>query len=179
MVQRATNVIVGELREVVVPPTYCLEWTRHEKGDDLVGVGKCREGLGCGHRDGEQQTSRALVAYGAQRYAGGGTCGDSVVDEHDHGAGHVQRRTAAPVGRDSPGELLTLSGYHVAEVVTVQSPAPQHRRVPDRRAALRQRTQGKFRLLRVGKLASNKDVEPTIQGGRHFGRDGNAATGET
>lgn len=155
------------------------ERPRGLQGDHRIGdAAQGRDGLGRGHRDGQDDTPGPSTSQDLDGGAGGGAGGQPVVDNDDGAAGDGQRRAGAAVAGQAPFQLGPFGPDDAGQVVGWQPDAGDQRLVEQHGAVLAEDAQGQLGLPGAAQLADDQDLQRRLQGPGDLCRDEDTAAGQ-
>jgi hypothetical protein len=170
------HLLVGRLREVLVPQPDRAELARREQAHDVVGsLAQVLAHGGVGNRRGGHDARRLVGPHGVQRRQHRRTRGQSVVDEDDRAACEIGRGPVTAVGLLAALELAPLLGVDRLDPLGGQVQRLDHGRVEDADAARGDRSERVLLVAGHAELAHEEDVERSLQRARDLVRDGHPA----
>ena len=167
--QQPQHLVVGDLREVVVPLADGAQLGRRQQRHHAVRLARQRaQRVGRGDGHGQHHRLRPVGADGLDGRAHRAAGGDAVVDEQHGAAPQHRRRPAAAEQRHARLHLAALRLGRFRELLFGQVQLLEELLVPGHRAALGHRAHAQLGLPRHAQLPHHPNVQRRPERARHL-----------
>ena len=175
LLEQHPDLVVGRLREVLVPDSHGLQRPGCDHAHHVVGHGaQAVAHVRVGDRDGDDDPRRLVGPQGMQRRQHGRPRGQPVVDEDDRAAGDVGRRAVTAVRLLAALQLAPLLGVDRLDPLGRQIQRLDQLGVENADTTGGDRAERVLLVSRHAELAHEKHVQGRVQRPRDLVADGHA-----